>query len=141
MTAWDFVKNFDGDNSVPSLGDFPIADSQTLKVGDVVVLASGKLTKAGDGTARVAGVMAQAITTGSSAGGPLARVYIVTPSQVWRGKSSAAATSVVLGARTLDLNASQQVNVADSTGGCILVLATGATTSDVDVQFTNCEFA
>lgn len=134
---WAFKKDLSGAEATPAYQYVPIADSQTLVAGDVVVLSSGKATKAGNGTGRVLGVMAENITTGASAGGPLAKIWVTNPNQIWRGTASADATSHVLGGRTYDLNASQQVNVGDTTGGCIQIvsLVEGVTTS-VDVVFT-----
>lgn len=138
---FDYAYDLRGGNQVPIVKDFPIADSQTLEAGDLVVISSGKLAKAGNGTGRVFGVMAEAVTTGASAGGPLAKVQVSQPGQVWRAVASADATSHVLAARTYDVNSSQAVNVADTTGGCIEIVALGATTNDVYVIFTAHELA
>ena len=137
MGNFTFKKDLSGAEATPAWQYVPIADSQTLVVGDVVVLSSGKAAKAGNGTGRVLGVMAEDITTGSSAGGPLAKIWVTNPNQIWRGTASADASSHVLAARTYDLTSAQLVNVSDTTGGCLQIvsLVDGVTTS-VDVVFT-----
>lgn len=136
---FEFAYNLDGKNSTPAIISLPVADNQTLKAGDPVALSSGRIVKGADGFGRAVGVMAEDITTGASAGGPKAKVMIATPSQVWKAKSASDATSVVLGARTVDLNSSQQVNPVDTTGGCIQVIQLGDTNTDVFVHFTATE--
>jgi len=138
---FDFAYDLRGGNNVPISKDFPIADSQTLVVGDAVVLSAGKVAKASGTFGRAFGVMAEAITTGAAAGGPLARVYLSQTGQVWRATATAAATTHVLAGRTYDLNSSQLVDVADTTGGCIQIVELGATTTAIYVVFTAHELA
>jgi hypothetical protein len=135
-TAFKFVRNLDGSNNPPAIAKLPVATTQTLEIGDPVELSSGQLIIGTDGFGICAGVMAQDST--SAAAGTLVEVYVTSPSQVWRAVASADATSHVLVARTYDLNSSQVVNVADTTGGCIqiLELVPGGATTDVHVQFT-----
>lgn len=127
-----------GANSVPVVAQFPIAASQTLKVGDVVVLTSGQVAKGGNGTGRVLGVMAQDSTSASA--GTLVNVYVARPNFVWLMVASADATSHVLAARTYDLTSAQLVNVADTTGGCLLIQKLGSSVTQVYVAFTATEF-
>jgi len=141
MPNFVFAFDLSGGNYAPAVYELPVADSQTLVVGDAVVLSSGKLAKASTTFGSCVGVMAEAITTGSSAGGPLAKVYIVTPGQVWIATASADATTHVLAAATYDLNSSQVVNVADTTGGSIQILKLGTSTTQVYIQFTVCALA
>ena len=136
-----YRRNMAGGNYPPEKRVMTIAVSQTLKRGDVVILASGAITKAGDAAARIVGVMDEDIKTDSSNKG-LASVQIATPTQIWRGTASASASALVLdGTRSYDLNASQQVNVADTTGGSLQILGTVDSNLDVEVQFTSCVFA
>ena len=138
---FDYAYDLRGGNEVPVAKDFPVADSQTLSVGDAVIISSGKVTIAAGAFGRAFGVMAEAITTGAAAGGPLARVYVSQPGYVWRATATAAATSHVLAGRTYDLNSSQLVDVADTTGGCIQIVELGATTTAIYVVFTAHELA
>jgi hypothetical protein len=141
MANFDFVKNLSGANVAPTIMQLPVADSQTLKMGDAVVLSSNKIQKASTSFGECIGIMAEDITTGSSAGGPLADVWIVTPSQLWRATASADATSHVLGVATYDLNSSQVVNVADTTGGCIQIVALNDSPTDILIRFDVCALA
>lgn len=138
--AFKFVRNMDGTNAVPAITTVPVAATQTLVVGDVVALSSGKAAKAvGGGIGRVLGIMAEDST--SAAEGTMVRIYVVTPSQEWRGVASADASALTLGTRTYDLSSSLTVDVADTTGGCIQINRVGTSNTDVYVQFTACVYA
>lgn len=136
----EFAYSVIAGNDVPVVAQFPVAASQTLSVGDVVVLSSGKVAAAGNGTGRVLGVMAQA--SSSAAAGTMVSVYVSRPGLVWKMTASADATSHVLtSTRTYDLTSTQLVNVADTTGGCLWPVALGSTTTSVFVIFTAHEMA
>lgn len=137
MGNFTFAYDLGGGNQVPVAKKFPVAASQTLKKGDAVILSSGQLAKAGDGTGRVLGVMAQ--DSDGAAAGTEVLVYVAQPNFVWKATASADATNHVLASRAYDLNASQQVNVADTTGGCIQIVELGDSTTDIRIQFTACE--
>lgn len=140
MGSASFAYSILGNNDVPQIMSFPVAASQTLKVGDVVILSSGQVTKAGNGTGRILGVMAQDST--SATANTLVRVYVSRPGLVWKMTASADATSHVLtSTRTYDLNSSQQVNVADTTGGSLWPVALGDANTVVYVVFTTHELA
>lgn len=140
MASAEFAYSTIGNNDVPVVMKFPVAASQTLKVGDVVILSSGQVTKAGNGTGRVLGVMAQDST--SATANTLVSVYVSRPGLVWKMTASADATSHILtSTRTYDLNASQQVNVADTTGGSLWPVALGSSNTTVYVVFTTHELA
>jgi hypothetical protein len=136
--AFEFAQSYNGENSVPALAEFPVAASQSLKAGDPVKLTSGQVVKGGDGFGRALGVMAQ--DAASLAAGTKVLVYVAQTNQVWKATATADATSHVLAARTYDLNASVQVNVADTTGGCMQIVRLGAAVTDVYVAFTATEF-
>ncbi|HEX2907416.1 MAG TPA: hypothetical protein VHO69_11180 [Phototrophicaceae bacterium] len=138
MPAFMFVSSLGGGNLVPAIHKFPVATGQTLKAGDPVKLSSGQVVKGGDGFGRCLGVMAQD-AIGLTAGTKV-EVYIVRPDQLWRCVASADATSHVLIARTYDLNASLQVNVADTTGGCLQIVQLGDSVTDIYAAFTATEF-
>lgn len=139
MPNFVFRQNVDGTNNPPSIMKLPVAASQTLVIGDAVVLSSGQLAKGSTTFGRCTGVMAEAST--NAAAGTLLEVYITTPSQIWEATASADATSHVLAARTYDLNSSQVVNVADTTGGSIQIVKLGTSTTKVYIQFTACDLA
>lgn len=136
----EFAYSINAGNDVPVVQKFPVAATQTLVTGDVVVLSSGQVTKAGNGTGRVLGVMAQ--DSSSAAANTLVSVYVSRPGLVWKMTASADATSHILtSTRTYDLNASQQVNVADTTGGSLWPVALGSANTTVYVVFTTHELA
>jgi hypothetical protein len=140
MGAWEFAYNLDGSNQPPSVMGLPIITGQTLKAGTPMILSSGQITPASAGTAgRVVGVLAEDITT--PVAGTLVDCYITTPSQVWRATASGDATSHVLAAHTYDLTTSSVINVSDTTGGCVTIVALqpGSTTA-VYASFTTTLF-
>lgn len=137
--AFEFASALASNDITPALRDYPVAASQSLREGDAVRLVSGQVTKGGDGFGRALGVMAQ--DSINAAAGTRVRVRIGLTFQIWRAKASADASALVNnGTRTYDLNASQQVNIADTTGGCIQIVGIGPTNTDVYVAFTSTEF-
>lgn len=141
MKNFRYVRDLDGNNMPPNVIEVPVADSQTLVEGDVVLLSSGKIVKGSTTFGACLGVMAEDITTGGSAGGPLAKVYVAKPSQLWQATASADATSHVLGVATYDLNSSQLVNVADTSGGSIQIVSLEGSTTNILIRFDVCELA
>lgn len=136
MANFEYAYSLTGTDGVPALHDFPVAASQTLKVGDLVELSSGAVIKSSASAATPLGVMAQDSTTATA--GTLVRVYPIVPGQVWRAVASASAASAVLGSRKYDITSGQAVDVADSTGGALLILKLGRRNTDVYVTFTRC---
>lgn len=132
--AFKFLYNLDGTNEPPAVVKVPVAATQTLVVGDAVVLSSGKAAKGGGAFGRCLGIMAEDST--SQASGTLVKIYVTRPTQVWRAVAASSATSGVLGSRTYDLNSSLQVDPADTTGGSIQILKTDASATDVHIMFT-----
>lgn len=129
-----FLYNLDGSNQPPSVVKIPVAATQTLVVGDALVLSSGKAAKGGATFGRCLGVAAQDSTT--QAAGTLIDVYVTNPSQVWRAVASASATSAVLGSRAYDLTSAQLVDPADTTGGSLQILKTDSSATDIHILFT-----
>ena len=123
-------------NRPPRIEKLPVAASQAIERGDVLVLSSGQLAVAGDGTGEVVGVAAQ--DSASQDAGTLIEVYVVTPTQVWEMVASADASSIVRdGTSTYDLTSAQLVNVADTTGGSLQVVDIDADDNTlIHVQFT-----
>lgn len=140
MANFVFKKSLVGGNEVPVVKKFPVAASQTLVVGDLVVLSSGQVAKAGASTATVLGVMAQDSDGATAA--TLVDVYVCQPGQLWAATADADASSAVLAGKAYDINASTQtVDVGDSTNGCIQIVETVDSNTDVRIVFTSFELA
>ena len=87
-----YRRNMAGGNYPPEIRVMTVAANQTLVRGDAVSLSSGNVTKTGATAGRIAGIMAEAVTTGSGVTAE-AQVRVITPSQVWRGTANANAAS------------------------------------------------
>lgn len=137
---FEFAYSLGGGNFPPVIMKLPVAASQTIVTGDALVMSSGKLAKGGAAIGEVVGVAAQ--DSASAAAGTLIEVEIVMPWQVWKAVATADATNYVLdGTETYDLNSSQVVNVADTTGGSLQIIALDPTSNTiVYVQFMSCFF-
>jgi hypothetical protein len=137
MANFEFAFSLAGGNYPPVKRWLPVAATQTLVVGDALYFSSGKLAKAGDGN-KIAAICAQISTI--QAEGTLIEVEIVQPHHVWRAVASADASSNVLdGTDAYDLTAAQLVNLADTTGGGIRIIA-NPDSSDLTIihcQITN----
>lgn len=136
----EFAYSLGGGNQPPVTMKLPVAATQTIVVGDVLVMSSGRLAKGGAAIGEIAAVAEQA--SDGAAAGTLIEVSIPMPWHVWRMVATADATSYVLdGTETYDLNSSQQVNVADTTGGSLQIIALDpASNTKVYVQFMSCFF-
>lgn len=121
MANFEYAYNLAGGNYPPVVRKLPVAASQTLVYGDAVVMSSGQIAKAGDGSGTIVGVVAE--DSASAAAGTLVEVHIAQATQVWRATASADASALVLdGTATYDLTAAQLVNVADTTGGSLQIV-------------------
>lgn len=130
-----FEKDLGGGNRVPVVEYFPIAATQTWEIGDVIYLSSGAATIGGDALASVLGIAHSNETTPAT--GTLVPVEVAMPGFVYRATADAAATSHVLAAKTYDINATTQtVDVGDNSAGCIIILKTVDSTTDVQIMFT-----
>lgn len=136
MGNFDFAYTLAGGNEPPAVEKFPVAATQTLVVGDLVVLSSGQVTKAGVDLADPLGVMMEA-SDGATAG-TMVEVAVILPGQVYRATADADATTHVLAGGKYDLNANQTVDVGDSSNGCVLIHKLGDSTTEVFVSFTEC---
>jgi hypothetical protein len=135
---FDFAYSLAGGNFPPVMRKLPVAASQTIAVGDALVMSSGRVTKGGAAIGEVVGIAAQA--SAGAAAGTLIDVLIVMPWHVWRATATADATSVVRdGTETYDLNSSQLVDVADTTGGSLQIVDIDpAVNTAIYVQFMSC---
>jgi len=136
MAKWTFMYDLMG-NRVPKVAPFPAATDFVGVVGDLVYLSSGKVTKGGVSLASVLGLLAEEITTASTEDDPI-KVYALAPGMVIRGTADADASSVVLTNKTMDINAATQtLDVADTSNGCLLVYkASGSGSTVVDCLVT-----
>lgn len=134
----EFAFNLGGGNQPPVVMKLPVAAAQTIVVGDVLVMSSGLVAKGGAAIGEIVGVAAQ--NSDGATAGTLIEVEIAIPWHVWRMVATADATSYVRdGTETYDLNSSQQVNVADTTGGSLQIIALDpASNTIVYVQFMSC---
>lgn len=116
--GFEFAYSLDG--STPVERDFPVSGTGTFSAGDLVVLSSGKLTKAGNTVNTVAAVMQETRTTGAD--GDLMRAAILTNQQVWRCSFDAATYSASIGTRTQDIVSSRLLDADDATGGSLALV-------------------
>ncbi len=140
MAKFKFEQDLGGHRGAPIIHEFPVATTQTLKVGDLVFLSSGQVTICGDATTSVLGIMAQDSTLADA--GTKVMVQVAQPGYVYRATASANATSHVLAAKTYDIVVTtQNVDVADASAGCIIILELADSTTDVRIMFTAFDLA
>jgi DNA-binding beta-propeller fold protein YncE len=142
MANFEFAYSLAGGNLPPVVRKLKVAASQDLKYGDAVNMSSSQLVKAGNGTGRPVGIMAQ--DAAELAANTLVEVHIIMPWHVWRATASADATSNVLnGERGYDLSdTTQTVNLADTSGGSVQIIDIDAdTNTSVYIQFMTPFFA
>lgn len=116
--GFEFAYSLDG--SVPVVRDFEVDGTGTYSVGDLVVLASGQLTKAANTVSTVSAVLQETRTTGSD--GDLMKAAIITSAQVWRCSMDAATYSASIGTRTQDIASSRLLDANDAANGSLVVL-------------------
>lgn len=135
---FEFAYSLGGGNFPPVIRKLPVAATQTIVVGDLLVMSSGKVAKGGTGVGEIVGVAAEA--SASQAAGTLIEVELAMPWQVWRATATADATSVVRdGTETYDINSSQVVDVADTTGGSLQIIdIDAAVNTAIFIQFMSC---
>lgn len=133
MPNFEFDSYINGSNGVPGTILAPVAASQTLVVGDLLVLSSNQLVKATASVVAAFAICAQASTL-AAATTPI-RVYPILPGQIWKATASADATTYVLGANLFDITSAQLVDVADATNGSLLILRLGSAVTVVYVSF------
>jgi hypothetical protein len=134
MGNFEFAMNFNGGNFPPVVRDLPVAATQTLVKGDLVVLSGGKVAKAGTSVTGILGVMAE--DSDGAAAGTMVAVYLARPGHVWRATADADATSHVLAAIAYDINSDQTVDVGDNSNGALSIVGlVGESTTRVYVMF------
>jgi hypothetical protein len=115
-----------------------VAASQTIAVGDLVCIASGLLTKASSTVhTAIIGIATEAITTGATVTDEAIMVMLLNEKSVIRmvydpgTKTSLAAADMFLTA--YDIDDDQEINLDDTTGGFLLVVAYDNTNDTADV--------
>jgi hypothetical protein len=126
------------DGSSPIYKEFPVNDSQTIKIGDIVVLSSGKASIAADAAAAgtVLGVSNTAIVTTTAAATDVIRVD-VNPNSIYNMAYIGTGT-VAIGTKYDMGAAAYQFDSDDTTGGYIQVISKIDTTlKRANVLLTN----
>lgn len=118
----EYLKSLD--NSQPMVVDLKIAASQTIVAGDLLVIASGKGTKAGAAATAVFGIAQADITTGGSVTDANSiPVLVINEKSVLKFTyTGTAATSANLWGTAYDINSSQVIDMADTTGGFLILV-------------------
>lgn len=117
------------DGSAPIYRYFPVNDSQTLHVGDIVVLSSSKISIAADaaGAGTVMGVCNTEIVTTTATAADVVAVDI-NPMSIYRIGYTGSATPA-LGAKYDMGGAAYQADSDDTTGGYIQCIGNVNTTT------------
>lgn len=123
-----YIKSLD--NTQPMLASIPVAASQTIVAGDLLVMASGKISKAGAAATGVFGVAQGAITTGGSpTAADVIPVLIINEKSVLEiGYTGTALVQAGLFNTAYDITAAQVLDTADTTGGFLLAVELPNTT-------------
>lgn len=133
MPNFRFESDLFGHRS-PVIKKFPVAATQTLVAGDLVYLSSGQVTICGNSSSTILGIMAE--DSASADANTMVAVALAAPGFVYRATADADASSALDG-KTYDINASTQtVDIGDTSGGCIKILETVDSTTDVRILFT-----
>ena len=130
MAKWTYAGSLYSPGRVPSVIDMPVAATQTLVVGDLVVFSSGQVAKAGDALASLVGICYE--DSASQTAGTLIKIVVLLPGDIIRGTADADASAILWGGNKYDLNATTQtLDVGDSSNGCLQVIRIGTSTTDV----------
>jgi len=135
---WEFVYDLWGDR-VPKIATMRATANLETKVGTLLKSASTRAALAGNSTASILGLAAEATdgSTDKSEDDPM-RVYILAEGMVIRGTADDDASALQgLAQKRVDLNDTGTLDVADTTNGCLAVLrAFGTDSKTVDCLVT-----
>lgn len=108
-------------NLLPQTKAIPVSGTGAYAVGDLLVVSSGKLTKAAAGVGEVTAVCAQARTTGVD-GDPLV-VQIIQKDQVWRCSADGAsqAGSKYGTTKVINIVDENTIDATPATGGSLIL--------------------
>lgn len=132
-----YIMSLDG--SKPNEVMLKININQTIVAGDLLVISSGKGSKAGAAATAVFGIALGDITTGGTVtdANEIPVLMLNEKSVIRLSYTGTALTSANLWATAYDVNSSQVLDTADTTGGFLLPVAlpnTTKTTQDVIVK-------
>ncbi len=121
MPKFEYLKSLDG--SQPNEVMLKIAANQTIVAGDLLVLSSGKGAKAGAAATAVFGIAMAAITTGGSVtdANEIPVLMLNSKSVLKVSYTGTATTSANMWGTAYDINSSQVLDTADTTGGFLLL--------------------
>ena len=122
--GFEFAYNLNGGNDRPTAYKLPVTGSTAFKRGDLVVLSSGRLTKAAAGASAFTGVMAEDVPS-TAANDDLYAVYILQSGQAWRCSADAATQAGNLGVKTINIVDENTIDATPATGGQLVLLEKG----------------
>jgi len=120
--TWKFVYDLWGDR-VPKVVTLEAASSLDTVAGTLLVASSGQLAAAGASSAEIIGIALETVTgDGTSSNGDPVKLELIAPGMVIRGTADADASSLQgFTNKTIDTNAAGDLDVADTTNGCLSV--------------------
>lgn len=132
-----YIKSLD--NTQPMMEKVQVAANQTIVVGDLLVISSGKVAKAGAAATAVFGIAEANITTGGSptAADEIPVTIINEKSVLEVSYTGTAIAAAGLFGTAYDITAAQVLDTADVTGGFLLAVKlpnTSKTTQQVVVK-------
>jgi hypothetical protein len=123
----------------PVIIDFPVA-ANTGRVGDLVVLSSGRAALAAANAANVFGVVAES-WAGATAG-DLRKVAIIMPGQVWAAKVDGVAIAASdIGTRTVNVANAYEIDTTPLTSGTLILVDVDTAGLAAFVTFASIAFA
>lgn len=123
--GFEFSGNINGQNSPPVIRDLPVDGTGAYAKGDIVLLNSDGQCAAVTGSAgEVTGVIAEARASGSD--GDELKVFIMTPTQIWKCSMDATSTAAVVGyTKTCDVADANTLDADDIANGSFILWNTG----------------
>lgn len=123
--GFEFSGNINGQNSPPVIRDLPVDGTGAYAKGDLVLLNSdGQCAAVTNTAAELTGVIAEARSSGSD--GDELKVFIFTPTQIWKCSMDATSTAAVVGyTKTCDVADANTLDADDITNGSFILWDTG----------------
>ena len=134
--TWEFVYDLWG-NRVPKVVTLEAEDNLETKVGTLLVLSGGQVLEAGNGAAEIIGIAMEDSGGEMDDADPI-KVALIAPGMVIRGTADEDASALQgFTNKTCDLNATGDLDVADTAGGCLSVFrVNNAAGTEVDCVIT-----
>lgn len=118
--TWKFVYDLWGDR-VPKVVTMEATANLETKVGTLLFMTGGQVDNCTDGTGTMIGLAAEATSEAATAGDPI-KVELIAPGMVIRGTAESDASAVTgFASQSQDIDADQQLDVDDVTGGFLSV--------------------